>query len=166
MKISTRALVGGAIMAALAVALKFTSITTMEYRLTFYDIPLMISGIAFGPLVGGIAGFVTDWIYGTTQGWPIGLFTLSSIAWGLIPGLLLMALKKVNLFSIIVIVFVTSVIAFSLNTLALYSLQGTGVLAMLPARIITMMLKWPIEVIAVQQVYQRVIVPLKFNLAK
>lgn len=35
MKIPTKALVGGAIMAALAVALKFTSITTMEYIL--YD---------------------------------------------------------------------------------------------------------------------------------
>lgn len=166
MKIPTKALVGGAIMAALAVALKFTSITTMEYRLTFYDIPLMISGLVFGPVVGGIAGFVTDWIYATTQGWPIGLFTLSSIAWGLIPGLLLFVLKKVNLMSIIVIVLITSITAFGLNTFALYTIQGSGVLAMLPARLITMAIKWPIQVIIVQQVYARVIVPLKFNLVK
>lgn len=166
MKISTKALVGGAVMAALAIALKFTSITTMEYRFTFYDIPLMIAGIAFGPLVGGIAGFITDWIYATTQGWPIGLFTLSSIAWGLVPGLMMMALKKVDVKRLVVIVIVTSFIAFSLNTFALYQFQGSGVLAMLPARLVTMVIKWPIQVIVVKAVYERVILPLKFNLAK
>ena len=76
-----------------------------------YDIPLMIAGVAFGPAVGGIVGFVTDWIYSTTQGWPIGLFTLSSILWGFIPGLLMIVLKKINVKTILVIVLITSIAA-------------------------------------------------------
>lgn len=161
MKISTKALVGGAILAALAIALKFTSITSLEYRFTFYDLPLMIAGIAFGPLVGGITGFITDWIYATTQGWPIGLFTLSSIAWGLIPGLMMLIFKKVDLKRVILIVFVTSIVAFGLNTFALYQFQGSGVLAMLPIRLITMVIKWPVQVFVVTAIHHRVLVPMR-----
>jgi len=166
MKLTTKALVGGAVLAALAITLKYTSITTMEYRLTFYDIPLMIAGIAFGPFVGGIAGFVTDWIYATLHGWPIGLFTLSSIAWGVIPGLMMLVLKKVSILNLVLIVIITSFIAFSLNTFALYQLQGSAVLAMLPARLITMVVKWPVQVIALKAIYARVLLPLKFTIAK
>ncbi|XMB85502.1 folate family ECF transporter S component [Mycoplasmatota bacterium WC44] len=164
MKLSTRVIVMSGILAAMAITLKFLSFTTLEYRFTFYDIPLMISGIVFGPFIGGIVGFITDWIYATTQGWPIGLFTLSSIMGGLIPGLAFMIFKNVNIKTITVTVLVTSILCFSMNTFALYQFQGAGVLGMLVPRIITMVIKWPIEVIMLNEVYKRVIV--QFNIKR
>lgn len=163
MKISTKALVTGSLLAALAVVLKISSFTLLDYRLTFYDIPLMISSIALGPLVGGIVGFITDWIYSIVMGYSIGLFSISSIIWGLVPGLLLYILKDVNLKTLIVIVLVTSVLAFAANTAALYFYYGSGTLANLPLRTVTMIIKWPIEVFALKIIYSRVLLPLKMK---
>ncbi|QVK21730.1 folate family ECF transporter S component [Mycoplasmatota bacterium] len=159
----TRILAIGGILAAMAIVLKVFSFTTLDYRFTFYDIPLMVAGIAFGPVVGGITGFVTDWIYATTHGWPIGLFTISSILWGLLPGLLMIMIKEVNVKVIILIVLITSISAFAMNTLALYQLSGSGVFALMPARAITMVIKWPIEVILLSHIYQRVMIPFKIK---
>jgi len=161
----TKTLVFAALLAAMAVALKFYSFTTLDYRFTFYDIPLMVTGIIFGPLAGGIAGFITDWIYALAHGYPLGIFTLSSIMWGFLPGLLMVVLRKVNVLTLIVIVLSTSVLAFLINTVALYVLLNGGIIAGLPARIITMIIKWPIQVIVLKQVYERVILPLKIRRA-
>ncbi len=160
---STKAIAMGGTLAALAIVLKMFSLTTFDLRISFYDIPLMISGVLFGPLVGGLVGFITDWIYSTTQGFPLGLFTISSILWGLIPGLLMLVLKKINVKTITVIVVITSVFAMASNTVALYQFTGSAVFAMLPARIIVMIIKWPIQVIILKQLHQRVILPLNIK---
>ncbi len=163
MKMSTKAIVLGGLLAAMAVGLKFSSFTLIDYRLTFYDIPLIISSIVLGPVVGGFVGFVTDWVYSILMGYPIGLFTISSIIWGLIPGMLLIVLRRVNVRTLIIIILVTSVLAFTANTFALYIMYGSGTLANLPARILTMMIKLPIQVFAVKVIYSRVLLPLKIK---
>lgn len=163
MKLTTKTMVAGALLAAMAVILKYGSFTLLDYRLTFYDIPLMITGIVFGPVVGAIVGFITDWIYTVGMGYTIGLFTISSILWGLLPGLMLLVLKHINLKTIIIIVLVTSVLAFLSNTMALYVMYGSGTLANLPARIITMIIKWPVQVYAMKLIYERVLLPLKIK---
>lgn len=169
MKMSTRAIATAGILAALAIILKtYLSFTTAEYRFTFFDIPLMISGIAFGPFVGGVAGFVTDFVYATQSpfGFSFNLMTVSSILWGAVPGLLLLVLRRVNIKTLIVIVLITSVLCFTLNSIQLYIWFGEGMFANLLPRIITMVVKWPIEVYMLKVVYERVLKPYNFALER
>jgi len=65
-------------------------------RLSFGESPLMLSGILFGPLVGGLSGLAADLIgvVVNPQGAYFPGFTLSSILWGAIPGLISNFFKK------------------------------------------------------------------------
>lgn len=160
--IKTRIITRLALLIAMAVILKlFVSITTSEYRFTFYDLPLMISGIMFGPIYGAIAGFSTDVanIVYPNLATGFNLMTISSIMWGLIPGLLLHK-RKVNLLTVSITVVMTSAICFSINTwqLAIWSNGASLHWAMLAPRIVTALLKLPIQVIVVEILYSRVIV--------
>lgn len=164
MKISTRSIAFAGILAALAIILKtYLSITTAEYRFTFFDIPLMISGIAFGPFIGGIAGFVTDFVYATQSpfGFSFNLMTVSSMMWGIIPGLILLTRNKLTLRSIMFIVVITSLVCFSLNSMQLYIWYREGMIGNLPARLITLAVKWPIQVYVLKVVYERALKPFK-----
>lgn len=65
-------------------------------RLSFGESPIMVAGILFGPLVGGLSGLAAD-IIGVIinpQGGFFPGFTLSSILWGVIPGFLRVIFKK------------------------------------------------------------------------
>ncbi len=65
-------------------------------RLSFGESPIMVAGILFGPLVGGLSGLAAD-IVGVIinpQGSFFPGFTLSSILWGVVPGLLRVIFKK------------------------------------------------------------------------
>ncbi len=160
-KITTRALALIAILSALSVTLKFFSIETGFSKVTLYDVPLMVVGLIFGP-IGGIAGFIVDWIHGLAKGYTLGPFTLSSIAWGLVPALLAKLFKfkyqadgnrKKTISIIFVIVLITSFVALSLNTYALSLLHGWGpTIAKLPIRVITLIIKLPIQTIVLYKV--------------
>lgn len=65
-------------------------------RVGFGEIPLMITGILFGPIAGGLAGAASDLIgvLINTQGAFFPGFTLSSILWGVIPGLFYTIIRK------------------------------------------------------------------------
>lgn len=159
--LSTHVLTRIAVLVSMSVVLKvFLSFTLQVYRFTFYDIPLMIVGIMFGPLIGGISGFVVDWINIMAPNFATGfnLFTISSMMWGIIPGLLLFGRKDLSLRRIIVAVVVTSLVCFGINTVQLYQWQGLGIWGAMPARIVTLLIKLPIQVIVLEVLYKRVIV--------
>lgn len=67
-------------------------------RLSFGETPIMISGMLFGPLLGGLTGIAADLIgvIINPQGAYFPGFTLSSVLWGVIPGFIGMYLKKSN----------------------------------------------------------------------
>lgn len=65
-------------------------------RLSFGESPIMLSGILFGPLIGGLTGLAAD-LVGVVinpQGAYFPGFTISSVLWGVIPGILAMYFKK------------------------------------------------------------------------
>lgn len=124
-------------------------------RISFGEIPLMIGGLLFGPIIGGISGLAAD-IIGVMIN-PQGVFhpgfTLSSMLWGIIPGILGIYFKntgdKSNPFTVQRIVLTVSicmvVISLGLNTLWLSTLYGKGFMVLLPARIITVLISVPIN---------------------
>ena len=67
-------------------------------RLSFGESPIMLSGILFGPLIGGLTGLAADLIgvVINPQGAYFPGFTISSVLWGVIPGILAMNFKKEN----------------------------------------------------------------------
>ena len=124
-------------------------------RISFGEIPLMISGLLFGPLIGGISGLAADGIgvMINPQGAFHPGFMLSSILWGVIPGLLSMSFKtrgdKRNPFTIQRIVLTVTicmiVISLGLNTLWLTTLYGKGFMALLPGRVIAVFVNIPLH---------------------
>ncbi len=145
MRVTTRQLSFAAMFAALSFILRFTAFTTLEYRFTFDDIALLAAGMVLGPVLGLITGFVADVLYSLLMGFPIGIFTLASMSWGLVAGLLLYN-RPLTLPRISTAVLITSIVAFLITTFALFQLFNTGIYAGLPARLVTLGVKWPVQI--------------------
>jgi riboflavin transporter len=156
MRVTTRQLSFAAMFAALSFILRFTAFTTVDYRFTFDDIALLAAGMVLGPVLGLITGFVADVIYSLLMGFPLGIFTLASMSWGFVAGLLVYN-KPLTLPRISTAVLVTSLVAFSITTFALFQLFNTGILAGLPARLVTLVIKWPIQIGVLYVVATRVV---------
>ncbi len=94
---SVKTLTRVAIMVALAIVLKsfFSPMIGAGVRLNTYGTPLVVVGMMFGPIVGGIAGYIVDVIYAMTHGYPLvpTPFTISTMLWGIIPGLIFYKVK-------------------------------------------------------------------------
>lgn len=145
---STKTLVRVAVLVAMSVVLKsFLSIETQIIRFTFFDIPLMILGIVAGPVAGLVGGFVTDWMHVMFSpfAFSFNLFTVSTMLWGFIPGLFFIR-RKVTVKTLVFVVVITSLLAFTLNTYQLFLWYGDGIYAALPMRIATMVIKLPVQV--------------------
>jgi ECF transporter S component (folate family) len=160
-KVKTRTLTQAAFLVALSIALtRFGSIMVLPtLRIGFGDTPIMLSGMLFGPIVGGISGVAADLlgIMINPQGPPHLGFTLSSALWGVISGLYIMYFKKkdikTNIFSAdkvaIIVATCYLVISIGLNTYWLSQLYNKGVIVMLPGRVLTALINIPIQVIII-----------------
>ncbi len=160
-RIGTREMVQAAFLVAISIAMTrflyfFVPIAGFPaIRISFGEIPLMISGLLFGPLIGGIGGIVADiiGIMVNSQGAFHPGFTLSSMLWGAIPGLLGIYFKSRgearNPFTIQRIVLTVTicfvVISLGLNTLWLSSMFGKGFMVMLPGRVIAALVNIPLQ---------------------
>lgn len=120
-------------------------------RLSFGEVPIMLSGILLGPVYGAICGALSDIIGYAIN--PVGGpyfpgFTLASALTGLIPGLIAKYYRHSwNWSSLTTTVIITSAITVLLNTLWLSLLSGKAYLALLPTRIIGKALLIPAYVI-------------------
>jgi len=149
---TTKTLVRIAILVAMSVLLKsFFSVETQVFRVTFFDIPLMILGIVAGPIGGLVGGFIVDWMHVMFSpfAFSFNLFTVSSMMWGFIPGIFFFK-KNITMPVLVFVVVITSLLAFTLNTYQLYLWYGEGIIAALPLRIATMVIKLPIQVYLVK----------------
>lgn len=128
-----------------------------DMRISFFDIPLLFTGVVFGPALGAVAGFLVDWLYIIKTGFPYSyLMALSTIMWGLIPGIYFLIVKKINVRNLAIIFTITSLVAFGLNTLQLYLWTGEGVFVLLPYRLGLTILKIPLQVYIIHLLYYRV----------
>lgn len=157
-KINTRTLVQGAVLVAISIVLSRvgTIMITPQLKLGFGETPLMIAGFLFGPFIGGISGLVADLIgfllnsYGAP--WHPG-FTISSVMWGVIPGLFAMYFRKIgdraDIFSLgkVSVAVTTSMIIVSLgmNSFWLFTLYGKALIGMIPGRILNFLVSTPIQ---------------------
>ena len=157
---STTQLVQAAFLVAISIAMTrflyfFIPLAGMPaLRISFGEIPLMIGGLLFGPLIGGIGGLAAD-VIGVMinpQGAFHPGFMLSSVLWGVIPGLLGVYFKNVgdkrNPFTTQRIVLTVSIciiiISLGFDTLWLTGLYGKGFLVLLPGRILAALGKTPV----------------------
>ncbi|MGM9858335.1 MAG: folate family ECF transporter S component [Bacilli bacterium] len=126
MKIKTKQITVAALLAALSVVLDYLSFRTDSTKLTLYSLPLLISGMIFGPWVGLLTGVVAGFLaqllsYGLSL--TTLLWMLAPMAWGFFSGLILhKGFKKTkgSNVSIICTIVITSIICLSLNTLCIY----------------------------------------------
>lgn len=84
-----RVLCVAALLAALSIVLgKYLSISTPLWRISFENLPILMAGVFFGPLVGGAVGVVADLIGCVLVGYTINpLITLGAGLVGVVSGL-------------------------------------------------------------------------------
>ena len=158
-KISTKTLVIVAMLTALASVLKAFSFSTGVYRISLFDVPLILAGIIGGPLLGGLAGLMADVIYGVFfSSFPFSfLMALSSTLWGVCGGLLYK--KEFKFYKLLILILATAFLTTAFNSIYLYIYIKGAMWLGLPKRIITLFIKWPISTAIVSILYSRVIIP-------
>lgn len=93
-------------------------------KLVFHNIPIMIISFVFGPIWGVIGAALTDVAsMPFVAGWNI-MFMLPVLLWGLVPGLLRIIFRKVNIGFIIIAESITHVCVSIANTLVFGVLYG------------------------------------------
>lgn len=159
--INTRQLVQAAFLVAISIAMTrflyfFVPLAGMPaLRISFGEIPLMMSGLLFGPIIGGISGLAADAIgvMINPQGAFHPGFMLSSMLWGIIPGFLGVYFKskgeKGNPYTVqrivLTVVLCMVVISLGLNTLWLSTMFGKGFMVLLPGRLISALVNIPLH---------------------
>ena len=156
-------LVKAAFLVALSVVLtRFLSIMipiggAQGVRVGFGGMPITIAGLLFGPVVGGIAGFASDFLGVLIN--PMGSFhpgfMLTATLGGVIPGLYSLYFQKhkvdghsVTIPRVFVAQLTNSILlSLVLNTLWLTQLYGEGFIFLLPPRIISSAVNLPIQTI-------------------
>ena len=110
-------------------------------RLSFGNIPLVLSGLVLGPIPGFLTGVVSDilgFLINSHGGAYHPGFTISAGLSGLIPGIIVMIRKRVDLLEIVSSnLMIYFLISGAMNTLWLTQLMGTGFWVLLPARLIS-----------------------------
>jgi len=145
----------------LARMLAFYPVPTI--RISFENIPLMLSGIILGPFMGAVTGGMADIIGTVMFPPPTGAtyfpgFTISKILVGLIPALLYRNLKGYNIVKITVSVIVTEIIcSLTLDTLWLSIMYNKGMLVLLPTRIIGRLIIMVGEITLIHIIMERVV---------
>ncbi|MCX7883501.1 MAG: folate family ECF transporter S component [Caloramator sp.] len=145
---------------------RFLSIQTPIVRISFGFIPIMISSVMFGPIIGGITGALSD-IIGTflfsTSGYFPG-FTLSAFLSGFIYGVILYN-NKFSVKRIVISVLLVSIIVnLGLNTIWLSIITKKAIFTIITLRIIKTAIMIPIQIICINIVLKSLSKYLKKSL--
>ena len=146
-----------AVLVALSIVLKKFSIDTGYYRISLFDTPLLLAGMIAGPFWGIVVAFFADLMYNILSGYAYSFIMMfSTVLWGLVGGIFHKV--KLQFIPLLIVVFFTSVLTTSINSVQLYVWYGAGsLIAGLPLRITTMIIKWPITTVLVYTLYYRVV---------
>ena len=128
-------------------------------RLSFGEIPIMLSGIVLGPVYGAFCGALADLIGFpfNPQGAYFPGFTLSAALSGMLPGLMGKLIKKEwTWMSLTVVISITTVVtSILLNTLWLHIMMGKAFIALLPPRIIASLILIPVYVLVIRLILRQ-----------
>lgn len=145
---STSTLTVSAMLTALNVVLHFFTVVISDFlQISFSFLPLALTGLLYGPIVGGIAGGVGDILKYIVR--PTGAFfpgfTLNAILSGIIYGLILYK-KPVTLKRAFAAVLCnTLIIHLLLTPLWLSIMYGKGYIVLFSARLVKNIIMLPIE---------------------
>ena len=104
-KITVKKLVILSLLMAMTTVLKFVSIGNGEFRISLFEIPIILAGITSGPLMGIVVAFGGDLIYGIIGGYSYSfIMSLSAMMWGLMGGLLYK--KKVKIIPLVLLILI------------------------------------------------------------
>lgn len=163
--LSTKALSRVALLVSLSIVIKLVfSATSSSFRITFYEIPIIISGLLYGPIIGGVTGFIVDVLYILfhPMATSFNLMTVSSMMWGIMGGVLLFGKMNLTLRRLLLMIVSTSILTFVLNSIQLYVIWEVAYTD-LPIRIGILLVKIPIQYHVLKTLFERVILPeLKF----
>ena len=147
----------GLLIAVEIVLSRFLSISTPITKIGFAFIPLSMIGMMYGPLYGGIAGALCDFIGAIL--FPIGAYfpgyTLTAALSGATYGYFLQkggakSVAKVTAASLII----NLVYHLGINTYWTTLFTGKGYLALLPTRIFSNVVLLPMEIIVIMLAYK------------
>ena len=126
------------------------------FRITFENLPIIMSGILFGPIIGGIVGVVSDMIsyFLTAQGYPPNwIVTVGAFLVGVLSGLIShYVLKKRSSFQIICSAGLAHLVgSMIVKPIGLYQFYGWFVLWRIPLYLIIA----PLEIFILCQLFGR-----------
>lgn len=138
---------------------RILSIQTPIVRIGFSFLPIAISAIMFGPMIGGVTAAIAD-IIGVMlfppQGGFFPGFTLSAFLGGVIYGLFLYKRPVTIIRTGISVLMIKLFVDLGLNTVWLSILWNKGVLAILPSRIISNAAMLPIQIVVIFLVWRAI----------
>lgn len=140
-RMTTKTLVTAALLAAMSIVLARLLVIwiTPSVRISFGNLPIMLAGLMFGPIVGALVGAVAD-IIGAAFLSPFGWYpplTLGPVLMGVIPALLRPLLRGgTGYFRVLAPVLTANVVSSMLvMTWVLSGYNGTPFLALITARV-------------------------------
>lgn len=156
------AALGALLSAFLSIELVPTGLKVVEISLT--PIPVMLAGMMFGPLAGGLVGFAAD-TAGFFLGMPTGAynpaFSVTMALFGVIAGLFYMKSQKNTIWRVtLAVVTAQLVCSVVLNTLLIWLFYGVPLQALLPTRLVAAAIELPVYawlLMALFEALQRVI---------
>lgn len=148
----------GLFVAMEVVLTRFVAIQTPIVRIGFGFIPIALAAIMFGPMVGGITATLSDLIgaFLFPKGPFFPGFTLSALLGGVIYGLFLYR-KQVTVVRVgAAVLTIKLFIDLGLNTLWLNILYKKAIFAILPTRLVTSGIMFPIQTLLIFLVWRYV----------
>lgn len=135
--------------AFMAVKLSFAGIKTVEVSLA--PVPVMLAGIFFGPLAGGLVGFVGEaagYFMGMEAGAYNPAFSLVMALFGVIAGLFYLRSQKDSGWKVIgVVITGLLVCTVTLTTLLIRLFYGLPLALLLPTRLVCVAIELPFYVL-------------------
>lgn len=154
-KISVQKIVLLSLLMALTTIFKFISIGSGEFRISIFEIPIILAGMISGPLMGAVVAFGGDLIYGLISGYSYSfIMSLSAMIWGIMGGLFYK--KEVKIIPLLIMIIITSLITTFNNSIQQYIWYKEGMWARLPIRLIVMTIKMVILPVVIYILSKRV----------
>lgn len=154
-KSNLKSITAGAMMAALSIILErvisiMPASNMMDIRISLSNIPLILAGILVSPIIGGIAGIVSDIAGCFISGYaPFPLLTAAPFVTGFLPGFIVKNDRN-NFLKLVIAVFVTHIISSVLiTTYGLSVMRGVAFIPMLITRLPSMGINLVIDAVLV-----------------
>jgi ECF transporter S component (folate family) len=140
------AALGAVFSAYLSVELTPAGVKTIEVSLT--PVPVMLAGMLFGPLAGGLTGFVADFagFFMNTQGQAYNpVFSLTMALFGVIAGIFYLRSQKNSIWKVTAVALTAQITcSVVLNTLLVWLFYGVPLAALIPTRLVGAAIELPL----------------------